>query len=70
MPKVRGKACPLTQHHDGTGEECLLCKGLWLDRGELETLSQRENEGWSGRFIRRSITSWYCHVRQIKRRNQ
>jgi rubrerythrin len=45
------------QHHEVTVEECPSCQGLWLDRGELETLAQRENEGWLSRFIRRSISS-------------
>ena len=45
------------EHHGVTVEECPSCQGLWLDRGELETLSQRENEGWVGRFIRRSLGS-------------
>lgn len=45
------------EHRGVTVEECPSCQGLWLDRGELETLSQRENEGWVGRFIRRSLNS-------------
>jgi rubrerythrin len=45
------------QHHGVTVEECPSCKGMWLDRGELETLAQRENEGWLARFIRRSVGS-------------
>jgi len=43
------------QHHDVTVEECPACQGMWLDRGELEALAQRENEGWLARFIRRSV---------------
>jgi rubrerythrin len=45
------------EHHGVTVEECPSCQGLWLDRGELETLSKRENEGWVSRFIRRSLSS-------------
>jgi hypothetical protein len=45
------------EHHEVTVEECPSCQGMWLDRGELETLAQRENEGWLARFIRRSIGS-------------
>ena len=45
------------EHHGVTVEECPSCQGLWLDRGELETLSQRENESWVGRFLRRSLSS-------------
>lgn len=52
-----GTKLATVQHHDVTVEECPSCKGLWLDRGELELLSQRENESWVGRFIRRSIRS-------------
>jgi rubrerythrin len=44
------------EHHGVTVEECPSCQGMWLDRGELETLAQRENEGWLARFIRRSVT--------------
>jgi hypothetical protein len=44
-------------HHGVTVEECPSCQGLWLDRGELETLAQRENESWVGRFLRRSLGS-------------
>jgi len=55
-PKCGTKLATI-QHHDVTVEECPSCKGLWLDRGELEILSQRENESWVGRFIRRAITS-------------
>jgi len=43
------------EHHGVTVEECPSCQGMWLDRGELETLAQRENEGWLARFIRRSV---------------
>ena len=44
-----------TKHHDVTVEECPSCQGMWLDRGELETLAQRENEGWVSRLIRRGV---------------
>ncbi len=43
------------KHHDVTVEECPSCQGMWLDRGELEILAQRENEGWLARFIRRGV---------------
>lgn len=42
-------------HHDVSVEECPSCLGMWLDRGELEILAQRENEGWLSRFIRRGV---------------
>jgi len=43
------------KHHEVTVEECPSCQGMWLDRGELETLAQRENEGWLSRFVRRGV---------------
>jgi uncharacterized protein with PIN domain len=43
------------KHHDVTVEECPACQGMWLDRGELEILAQRENEGWLSRFVRRGV---------------
>ncbi|MGE0821507.1 MAG: zf-TFIIB domain-containing protein [Candidatus Binatia bacterium] len=45
------------QHHEVTVEECPSCQGMWLDRGELEILAKRENEGWVTRLLRRSMTS-------------
>jgi Zn-finger nucleic acid-binding protein len=55
-PKCGEKLTSL-QYHDVTVEECPSCKGMWLDRGELEIVAQRENESWLSRFIRRSVTS-------------
>ena len=55
-PKCGEKLVSL-QHHVVSVEECPSCQGMWLDRGELETLAQRENEGWLARFIRRSVSS-------------
>jgi hypothetical protein len=43
------------KHHDVTVEECPACQGMWLDRGELEILAQRENEGWLSRLVRRGV---------------
>lgn len=43
------------KHNEVTVEECPSCQGMWLDRGELETLAQRENEGWLTRFVRRGV---------------
>lgn len=36
-------------------DECSSCKGVWLDKGELEALSHREGESWLGRFFRSSL---------------
>lgn len=33
-------------------DECPACGGLWLDKGELETLAEREAHGWLGRLLR------------------
>lgn len=37
-------------------DECPSCSGVWLDKGELEALSHREQESWLGRFFRSSVT--------------
>jgi len=55
-PKCGEKLVSL-QHHEVTVEECPSCHGMWLDRGELETVAQRENESWLARFFRRSMIS-------------
>lgn len=33
-------------------DECGSCGGVFLDAGELETLSQREGAGWLGKLFR------------------
>ncbi len=33
-------------------DECPSCGGLWLDKGELETLAGREEHGWFGRLFK------------------
>jgi rubrerythrin len=50
-----GTSLNTVKHHDVTVEECPSCQGMWLDRGELETLAQRENEGWLARLVRRGV---------------
>lgn len=37
-------------------DECSACRGIWLDKGEVETLSRREGESWLGRLFRHSLT--------------
>jgi hypothetical protein len=37
-------------------DECASHHGMWLDRGELEILSQREGESWLGRLFRHTLT--------------
>lgn len=34
-----------------TVEECPTCKGMWLDRGEFETIAQHERDSWLGRLF-------------------
>jgi len=36
-------------------EECGECGGVWLDRGELASLSKREHEGWLARLFKNSL---------------
>jgi len=38
--------------HGVRAEECLHCGGVWLDRGEFETLASREERGWLGHLLR------------------
>lgn len=35
-------------------EECPGCKGMWLDRGEVETVARSERGSWLDRFLGRS----------------
>lgn len=39
--------------HDVTVDECPSCGGMWLDKGELEQLANREHDSWLGHFFRR-----------------
>lgn len=34
-----------------TIDECHGCGGIWLDKGELETLTGTRGDGWTKRFI-------------------
>jgi len=36
-------------------EECASCGGVWLDHGEIASLSRRESESWLGRHFRQSL---------------
>jgi hypothetical protein len=33
-------------------DECAACGGIWLDKGELEAVNERADEGWVSRWIR------------------
>jgi len=40
------------EHHQVPVDECPKCGGVWLDKGELQTLIEREDENWAGRWLR------------------
>ncbi len=33
-------------------DECSACGGIWLDKGELEAVGERAEEGWVSRWMR------------------
>ncbi len=35
-----------------TIDRCGACGGMWLDRGELETLAERTEEAWFSKWVR------------------
>ena len=41
--------------HDVTVDECANCGGVWLDKGELEHIAGREQEGYFGRLLRERL---------------
>lgn len=41
------------KEHGVTVDECPTCRGVWLDRGELETIVARERDSWLGRVFLR-----------------
>jgi len=47
-----------TEDHLGVSvDRCSGCDGVWLDRGELETLHEREDEGWPTTWFRSILSS-------------
>ncbi len=48
-----GQPLASVSHLGTTVEECPACKGMWLDKGELEQLASRESNGWLARFLGR-----------------
>jgi len=48
-----GERLTTVQHLGVTVEECPSCHGMWLDKGELQTLAGRERDSWLGRFFHR-----------------
>jgi hypothetical protein len=45
---------PLVQrdYHGVSIDDCPRCHGIWLDKGELETVVDREDESWALRWLR------------------
>ena len=42
----------LVEERDGVAiDSCASCGGIWLDRGELETIAKREGGGWMRRLL-------------------
>jgi ribosomal protein L37AE/L43A len=50
-PKCGTRLGSVTRHEVAVNE-CPSCHGIWLDRGELETIAKRENEGWVAHWLR------------------
>jgi Zn-finger nucleic acid-binding protein len=46
-----GTALAAIDHHGVMVEECPRCGGLWLNKGELETIAKREKDSWLGRLV-------------------
>jgi hypothetical protein len=40
------------QHAGVSIDVCADCGGIWLDKGELEAIGEREGEGWMSRMLR------------------
>jgi uncharacterized protein len=38
--------------HEVTVDTCPSCQGMWLEKGELEAIAKREDEGWISRWLR------------------
>jgi hypothetical protein len=51
-PKCNGKLIERT-FRDVVIDECSGCKGIWLDKGELEALTEPEQAGWIAAFLGR-----------------
>ena len=58
LEQAASKRCPkdatalaAIDHHGVMVEECPRCGGLWLNKGELETVAKREKDSWLGRLV-------------------
>jgi len=49
-----GQTLTKVSHLDVVLDECPACKGMWLDKGDLDKRAQRESSGWLARFLGRS----------------
>jgi len=49
-----GQTLTKVSHLDVVLDECPACKGMWLDKGDLDKLAQRESSGWLARFLGRA----------------
>jgi hypothetical protein len=49
-----GQTLTKVSHLDVVLDECPACKGMWLDKGDLDKVAQRESSGWLARFLGRS----------------
>ena len=47
-----GVALEATDHLGVTVDVCAQCGGVWLDKGELEAVEQRDEEGWPSTWFR------------------
>lgn len=50
-PKCDGTLVEIA-HEEVQIDRCDTCNGVWLDAGELERLTEREETGWLGRLLR------------------
>ncbi len=48
-----GSPLASVEHLGVTVEECPKCNGMWVDKGQLQTLAARERDSWLGRFFYR-----------------
>jgi Transcription factor zinc-finger len=47
-----GVALVERSHQGVNADDCPKCGGIWLDKGELDQLLERADEGWASRWLR------------------
>jgi len=47
-----GAALDTQDHHGISTEVCPTCRGVWLDKGELEAIEKRDDEHWPTTWFR------------------